>query len=31
MQVGEEILFNGIVYIITHIDYNGNIQLKRRD
>ena len=31
MQVGEEILFDGIVYIIINIDYNGNIQLKRRD
>lgn len=31
MRVGEEILFNGVVYVIVDISRTGEIQLKRRD
>lgn len=31
MQVDEEILFDGIVYIIVDISRTGEIQLQRRD
>ena len=31
MRVGEEILFDGVVYVIVAISRTGEIQLKRRD
>ena len=31
MQVGEEILFDNVVYVIVDISRTGEIQLKRRD